>query len=66
MHHRYQDSMALVRRYGKPDLFITVTCNSAWDAITKQLLPGQRAQDRPDLTTRVFHSILEEIKHDIF
>ncbi len=23
----YQDSMAIVRQYGKPDLFITMTCN---------------------------------------
>ncbi|XP_070555418.1 uncharacterized protein [Ptychodera flava] len=27
MHQLYQDSMAIVRRYGKPDLFITFTCN---------------------------------------
>lgn len=27
MHQMYQDAMAIVRRFGKPDLFITFTCN---------------------------------------
>ena len=26
-HQLYQDAMSIVRRYGKPDLFITFTCN---------------------------------------
>ncbi len=30
MFSRYLDAMALVRAYGKPDLFITVTCNPKW------------------------------------
>ena len=29
----YQDTMTIVRRFGKPDLFLTVTCNSAWPDI---------------------------------
>lgn len=39
---------------GKPDLFITFTCNAAWPEITRELLPGQKAEDRPDLVSRVF------------
>ncbi|KAK9160726.1 hypothetical protein Syun_007067 [Stephania yunnanensis] len=66
MYNRYQDAMAIVRRYGKPDLFITITCNTNWLEITQELLPGQKAQDRPDVTTRVFRSKLEELKHDLF
>jgi hypothetical protein len=27
MNQLYQDSMAFVRKFGKPDLFITMTCN---------------------------------------
>ena len=27
---RYQDAMAIVRNAGKPDLFITMTCNTNW------------------------------------
>jgi hypothetical protein len=30
MQQLYQDSMAIVREFGKPDLFITVTCNPKW------------------------------------
>ena len=26
----YQDAMNIVRRFGKPDLFITFTCNPTW------------------------------------
>ena len=33
MHGRFQDAMAIVRRYGKPHLFITMTCNHTWREI---------------------------------
>ncbi len=35
MHQLYQDSMSLIRKFGKPDLFITFTCNSNWPEICK-------------------------------
>jgi hypothetical protein len=35
MQQQYQDAMALVRKYGKPDLFITMTCNTNWPEIEK-------------------------------
>jgi len=57
----FHDSMAIVRQYGKPDLFITVTCNPKWFEITSRLLLGQRAQDQPDLVTRVFRLKLNAI-----
>ena len=38
---RYQDAMAIVREYGKPDLFITMTCNPNWKEIIDALLPGK-------------------------
>jgi hypothetical protein len=50
----YQDSMAIVRQYGKPDLFSTMTCNPKWEEIVSALKPGKIANDRPDLVTRVF------------
>jgi hypothetical protein len=46
--------MAIVQRWGKPDYFITMTCNPYWEEITEKLLPGQLPQDRPDLVARVF------------
>ena len=51
---KFQDAMALVRKYHKPDLFITMTCNPNWPEIQKNLSPGQTPQDRPDLVARVF------------
>jgi hypothetical protein len=63
MRRRYLDAMALVRRFGKPDIFLTMTCNPKWDEITRELYPGQTPQDRPDLIDRVFRAKLEELKH---
>lgn len=51
---RYLDAMALVKKYGKPDIFLTMTCNLNWDEIISELEPGQTPQDRPDLIVRVF------------
>jgi hypothetical protein len=50
----YQDPMTIVREYGKPDLFITKTCNPTWEEIAEKLPPGQTAQDRPDSVARVW------------
>jgi hypothetical protein len=51
--------MAIVRKFGKPDLFITMTCNPKWVEITRELKPGQVAQDRFDLCVRVFQMKLK-------
>jgi len=37
---RFMDAMTLVTRYGKPDFFVTMTCNPYWDEIVTELLPG--------------------------
>ncbi|CAF1613761.1 unnamed protein product [Adineta ricciae] len=66
MQQNYQDAMAIVRKYGKSDLFITFTCNPTWREIHEQLLPGQMPADRPDLITRVFKLKLNQIIDDIF
>jgi hypothetical protein len=62
MRRRYMDAMALVRKFGKPDNFLTMTCNPNWNEIKDELYPGQTPQDRPDLVTRVFRAKLEELK----
>jgi hypothetical protein len=33
MAQKYQDAMAIVRELGKPDVFMTMTCNPDWDEI---------------------------------
>lgn len=65
MYQLYQDSMSVVRAHGKPDLFITFTCNSHWPEIVDELLPHQVPSDRPDLITRVFRLKLRELLDDI-
>ena len=55
MQQNYQDAMTIVSKSGKPDLFLTMTCNPHWREIQENLLPGQQVCDRPDLVARVFH-----------
>jgi hypothetical protein len=59
------DAMALVWKYGKPDIFLTMTCNPNWDEIKQDFLPGQTAQDRLDLVTRVFRAKFEVLKNKL-
>ncbi|MCO5602344.1 hypothetical protein L7F22_056475 [Adiantum nelumboides] len=54
MYQLYQDAMAIVRAKGKPDLFITFTCNPNWPKVTQALLPRKVSVDRPDITARIF------------
>jgi hypothetical protein len=61
MHRRFQDGMAIIRHFHKPDLFITMTCNPKCAEITEALLEGQKAQDRPDIVARVFKLKLKAI-----
>ncbi|KAM6547758.1 hypothetical protein CsatB_019434 [Cannabis sativa] len=66
MRKRYMEAMALVQRYGKPDIFLTMTCNPNWKEITNELSQHEEAQNRPDLVARVFHAKLEELKDKLF
>ncbi|XP_053213883.1 uncharacterized protein LOC128397216 [Panonychus citri] len=63
MFTRYQDAMAVVRHCGKPDYFITMTCNPNWPKITGSILPNEKWFDRPDITVRVFNGKVEEMKN---
>ena len=65
MQQIYQDAMSIVRRFRRPDLFITFTCNPQWPEIQDALLPGQTAPDRPDLTARVFCLKLKQLINDL-
>lgn len=71
MHEYAQDAMTYVRNYGRPDLFITFTCNPNWGEILKCLLPGQSQTDRHDITARVFKQKLKSmmdliVKHEVY
>ncbi|CAE1161623.1 unnamed protein product [Acanthosepion pharaonis] len=53
--------MTYVRHCGRPDLFITFTCNPKWVDITRKLFPGQQYSHRPDLIARVFRLQLRKL-----
>ncbi|KAL7077514.1 hypothetical protein ACQ4LE_003091 [Meloidogyne hapla] len=61
----FQDAMALVRRFGKPDLFVTMTCNPQWEEIVENLYKGQVPVDRPDLVDRVFYLKVKALMNEI-
>ncbi|XP_051156401.1 uncharacterized protein LOC127291373 [Leptopilina boulardi] len=61
----FMDAMRLVQEFGKPNLFITMTCNPKWREITENLLDIEIASDRPDIVTRVFQQKVKEIMKDI-
>ena len=65
MFNNCQDAMGICKRFGYPDLFITVTCNSNWpeirDFVTSK---GLQASDRPDIVCRVFKMKLDEMMAD--
>ncbi|KAK9663635.1 hypothetical protein RND81_O263900 [Saponaria officinalis] len=65
MRCRYLNSMTVVQRYGKPNIFLTMTFNPRWPEIERELLPFEEAQNRPDLTARIFRSKLIKLKKDI-
>ena len=54
MQMNYQDALTIVREYGKPDYFVTITANPAWPEIAQNLAPGEHAVNRPELVARVF------------
>ena len=62
---RYQDAMCIVRNEGKPDIFVTFTCNTMWPEIQQSLFPGESAFDRPDICARVFKMKSDALVKDI-
>lgn len=64
MRQTYQDAMAIVRKCGKPDLFITFRANPQWDEIVNEL-NGAPYTYRPDICVRVFYCKFNEFLRDI-
>ena len=55
MQQRCQDAYAVCARFGKPDLFMTMTCNPNWPEIKENCdRRGISVQDDPTLVCRVF------------
>jgi hypothetical protein len=65
MFNNCQDAMAICKKYGYPDLFVTITCNSNWREIQDFLKPRNlKASDRPDIVCRVFKMKLDRLMDD--
>ena len=62
---KYQDAMAIVRKFGKPDYFITMTASADWPELTESLFPGESSHDRPDLIARIFNMKANELIKDL-
>lgn len=48
------DSRSVVNDNGKPDSFITMTCNSNWKKITENMKECGSTSNRPDTIASVF------------
>ncbi|XP_073314705.1 uncharacterized protein [Primulina huaijiensis] len=66
MRRRYMDAINLVQRYGKPDIFLTMTSNPNWPEIKALCLPSDEIHNRPDLITRIFRAKLQVLKDELF
>jgi hypothetical protein len=66
MQQQYQDAMTIVRVHGKPDLFITFTCNPMWLEVLAELKHYEKSCDRPDLIARIFKLKLKAFCDDLF
>ncbi|XP_077277509.1 uncharacterized protein LOC143905793 [Temnothorax americanus] len=64
MQERYQDAMSLVRKFGKPDIFLTMTCNPQCPEI-KDNLDGCLIEFRPDLVAKTFNLDVKEVLKDL-
>ena len=53
--------MTMVREFGKPDFFITFTCNPKWIEIQDSIQQGEIVYDRPDIIARVFRAKLDSL-----
>ena len=55
------DGMTYIRRYERPDFFVTMTTNPKWKEIRENLQAGQESHDRPDIIVRVFRQKLKAL-----
>ncbi|XP_028675555.1 uncharacterized protein LOC114665257 [Erpetoichthys calabaricus] len=62
----FQDAMAIVRKHGGPDVFMTMTMNPKCCEVMENLKPEERPEDRPDLVARSFKEKLTALLHDLF
>ncbi|KAE9528620.1 hypothetical protein AGLY_012195, partial [Aphis glycines] len=62
MHERTQDAMTYVRVHGRPDLFITFTCNPTWKDIIDALFSGQKLHVRHYIRARTKGKLFGDVR----
>jgi hypothetical protein len=68
MQQNYQDAMAIMRKKGNPDLFVTMTCNPKWKElklVLKKFPKSTMPNDIPNITVRLFFFKFESLLDDI-
>ena len=55
------ESLSIFRRKRKPDLFITITCDTKHQDIQNALPRHQKSEDRPDIVSRVLSNIYKKL-----
>ncbi|KAJ8880285.1 hypothetical protein PR048_016751 [Dryococelus australis] len=65
MYKCYQDSVAIMCHFGRPDLFINFTCNPKGLEIAMSLEVRQQASQRPQMVCQVFKVKLDSLIDDI-
>ena len=65
MFNNCQNAMAICKKYGYPDLFITITCNLGWPEINRFITSRNlKEEDRLDISCRVFKMKLDRMIAD--
>ena len=57
------EALAIVRKHGKPNLFITMTCNPNHPQILAALPHGATPGSRPDIVLRIFNQQVHQLVH---
>jgi hypothetical protein len=60
-----KDAMAMVAKFGRPDLFLTITSNPKWLDLINNIPEYDDINFRPDLIARIFKLYLAELLIDI-
>ena len=61
LHEYTKDSFAYARTYGRPDLFVTFTCNPSW----QDLMPEQKVADPQDIVAHVLCLKIQKVMNVI-
>ena len=64
-HKLYQNAMAIAREYGKPDIFLTFTCNPKWPEIDNELRRDANGEKLEEAIDRPGVLLLLKSKHKV-